>query len=190
MGADLYIDSLCKARRDKYSEKFKEAVASRDRYCKELECLRGKRDRATKNPYVLSVTEKINLYTELVEAAQKEVERYESLMFGSPGYFRDSYNGTSVLHPLGLSWWKDAPDGTLIMKDYAKLENFLNKVVSRKLKPVTLADLKESHCKVDDNENSVKVWQKFFRNKKRRLVRFLNRALKELETGGTVTFSV
>jgi hypothetical protein len=46
--------------------------------------------------------------------AQEDVERLYEKMY-EEGYFRDSYNASSVLWPLGLSWWTDV--GALLETD-------------------------------------------------------------------------
>jgi len=122
-----------------------------------------------------------------IEAAQREVTKYYNRMYPSSGYFRDSYNGSSVLWRLGMSWWQDVPDGVLTA---SQLEELVRKVQVAKLKPITAAELEEGGCKVDDKENSPEIWNKYFRNKKRRLVRFLKRAAAHAALGHEVYFSL
>ncbi len=59
------------------------------------------------------------------EALQKEVTKYYDLMY-SHGYFRDSYNNSSLLWQYDLSWWTDvspmlAADGILLPDQSATL---------------------------------------------------------------------
>jgi hypothetical protein len=77
MGADLYIEDIHIPLLKRYEPLFEAAVRRRD------QCQPGSQEAA---------------------AAQAEVIKYYDLMF-SAGYFRDSYNATSVLWRLGLSWW-------------------------------------------------------------------------------------
>lgn len=79
MGADLYIESLYEANRKKYEGLFEKWVKVRDGF-----------DRGS----------------EAAAEAQKEVSLYFDRMHAK-GYFRDSYNDSSVLWLYGLSWWED-----------------------------------------------------------------------------------
>jgi len=190
MGADLYINSLYGARKEKYQLKFDMAVETRNQLTTEIrgkELLIAALEKARRRGLVeLGRRQLVDLKIRL-EVEQNKVDRYADLLYSGPGYYRDSYNGTSVLWRLGLSWWKDVPVDNLTVDN---LKKFRNQIASRKLNPVTEAGLRKEGCKVDGEENSVKVWQKFFRNKKRRLIRFLDRAAAEVEKGGTVNFSV
>lgn len=152
MGADIYIKSLSDSCQAKYDPKFQEAVAKRDK------CIRGSK--------------------EAIEA-QKEVAKYYDLMYAR-GYFRDSYNATSLFGELGLSWWNDLKldaRGNLSVKKCKKL---LEIVKARKLPSVAEmeANLKRSGAMIDDKDNSPAAWHKMFVNKKRRFIRFLNTAIK------------
>jgi hypothetical protein len=74
MGADLYIENIHYPLMRKYEPLFESAVRRRD-----------------------SSPPK----SKEAEAAQRDVTKYYDLMY-SEGYFRDSYNATSVLWRLGL----------------------------------------------------------------------------------------
>lgn len=76
MGADLYIEKIHQPLLEKYQPLFDEAVRQRDALPRD---------------------------SKEAKAAQRKVTRYYDLMY-SDGYFRDSYNVTSVLWRLGLSW--------------------------------------------------------------------------------------
>ena len=132
----------------------------------------------------------------LMDAAQDDVakasarklwdEAYEKL-YGDEHYFRDSYNGTSVLNRLGLSWWRDMEydvddENSEINVSPAACQRFLDKVLACELKPATFAELKSRHCAVEETgENSVEAWNKYFAEKRERLIAFLKRAV---ENGG------
>lgn len=196
MGADLYIKSITEPARKKYEPRFNKACAARDAHIEQRQRLEQvlatfKNSGATSLPSIAKQAKGIRQLLETIKAqivaAQKEVERYYSLMNGRGGYFRDSYNGSSVLWRLGLSWWKDCKGGTMKSKDLA---DFAVRVEKAKLEPVTAEELKEMGCKVDDGENSPAVWNKHFRNKKRRLVWFLKRAARHAALGEEVYFSL
>jgi hypothetical protein len=195
MGADLYIEPLQKARHAKYSKKYEAAVAKRDALWKDLQAwgviLDARKSLVAAGvgakQEVKEAENKLAEVKGLQQVAQHELERLSNLMYEGPGYFRDSYNGSSVLWRLDLSWWSDCKGGKMSLES---LKTFLQKVKESKLKPLKLKDLKDTHCKVDDKENSIKVWQNYYRNKKRRLVKFLERAVVEAEQGGEVYFSL
>lgn len=160
MGADLYINKIHEPLRAEWQPKFDAAVAQRES----------------------AVTE------EGRAAAQKLVDEAYDKLWGGDGYYRDSYNGTSVLWRLGLSWWQDVepdidpdsnPDGNNVSVEACRV--FLAKVLAAELKPATYHELRANHCTVDDGENSVEAWNKFYQEKRDRLVAFLERAI---ENGG------
>jgi hypothetical protein len=80
MGADLYISSIHERGYEEYKPQFDAACERRNA------CTFG-------TPEYL--------------AAQEEVTKYYDLMFDEAGYFRDSYNNSSLFWVLGLSWWND-----------------------------------------------------------------------------------
>lgn len=193
MSADLYIKSITNKAETKYGPKFNAAVERRNAMSRDLE--RWQQIVAVRESIgggllsldreLQTATEKVIQLKGRVDEAQKDVKRYYNLTAPDAGYYRDSYNVTSVLWRLELSWWKDTAGGKMTP---GALKALLAKVKSRKLKPVTEAELKDQHCTVD--ENSVKTWSKFYQNKKRRLVRFLTRAVKHAEKGEEVYFSL
>ncbi len=194
MGADLYIKSITDKAETKYGPKFSAAIERRNAMNRDLEC--WQQIVATRESIggclpsldreLQTAKEKVEQLKGRIQVAQNEVERYCNLMQGNGGYYRDSYNGTSVLWRLELFWWKDTTGGKMTP---GALKALLAKIKSRKLKPVTEAELKDQHCTVDA-ENSVKTWGKFYQNKKRRLVRFLTRAVAHAEKGEEVYFSL
>lgn len=158
MGADLYIRPLEKPIKAEWMPKFDAACAQRDA--------------APEGPER--------------EAAQKVVDEAYDHLCGGDHYFRDSYNSTSVLHRLGLSWWQDLkPDiddeNSDINVSPARCREFLDKVESAPFVLPTREELIDSHAKVDDGENSVESWHKMYTEKRERLIAFLKRAI---EHGG------
>src|SRR5512146_3228468 len=97
MGADLYIESISNKQKATYEPLFNAAVRARE----------SNKDESRK------------------DELQAEVSKYYDLMYAE-GYFRDSYNITSVLKRLGLSWWKDV--GPLLNK-----KGYLSPTKARKL---------------------------------------------------------
>ena len=151
MGADLYIKAVYDENHKKYEVLFQKAVAKRNLLEKD------------------SIEE---------EKAQKLVSKYYDLMY-SKGYFRDSYNGTSLMWAIGLSWWKDIPRYTNKAGNITPTRaKELKKVIQNSEIKITKERLIELHCEVDDDKNSVDVWKKYFQSKKRRFIAFLDLAIK------------
>lgn len=163
MGADLYIKKLSKPIRDEWQPKLEEAARRRDSL---------QRD------------------TPEYAAAQAEVELAYDKIYGGEHYFRDSYNGTSVLNRLDLSWWRDMEydvqdEDSEINVSPAACQRFLDKVLAAgELRPATFAELNDRNCPVNNNESgdgSVASWNAYFAEKRERLIAFLKRAI---ENGG------
>jgi hypothetical protein len=159
MGADLYIRSLQKPVKAEWQPKFDEAVALRN----------AAQDDVAK------------------AAAQKLVSEASDRLYGGDHYFRDSYNATSVLQRLGLSWWRDMEydihdeDSDINVSPEA-CRRFLEKVRAAPFIPATRAELESRHAKVEDEgENSVEGWNTYYAEKRERLIAFLERAI---ENGG------
>jgi len=151
MGADLYIEKIREPLVEKYEPLFEAAVRRRD------SLPRGSKE---------------------AEAAQAEVTKYYDLMF-SEGYFRDSYNVTCLLNWLGLSWWQDViPLCTQARKlRQDKLRKFRDMVANAKLEAVTKEKIEARGGTVDDKENSLEEWHRYFMEKHAELVVFLDQAI-------------
>ncbi len=113
---------------------------------------------------------------------RKLTEGVEKPWDSEDGYFRDSYNGTSVLWTLGLSWWQDVvpmldKEGEL---GGDKLVQFRDMVANAKQTLPTEEKLKEMYCTVNEEED-LASWHKYYQEKHQTLLAFLNRAI-ELET--------
>jgi hypothetical protein len=104
--------------------------------------------------------------------------KYYDLMF-MEGYFRDSYNVTCLLNWLGLSWWHDViplcTDRRILQAE--KLRQFRNMVARAKLEPVTRKKIVARGGTVDQGENSLDEWHRYFMEKHAELVVFLDQAL-------------
>lgn len=95
---------------------------------------------------------------------------------GDAGYFRDSYNGTNLFWVLGLSWWHDVnldDEGNMPGEEIKRLRQ----EVATRAADVSEARLRQLHCKIDDGENSVESWRKFFEEKRGRLLAFFDEAI-------------
>lgn len=158
MGADLYIEKLRRPVKAEWQPKFDAAVSLRN-----------------------AATDEI-----AKSAAQKLINEAYDHLHADEHYFRDSYNATSVLQRLGLSWWRDLEpdvhdeDADINVSPEA-CRVFLEKIQSAEFVPITRAELESRHATVDDDENSAEVWNKYFSEKRDRLVAFLKRAI---ENGG------
>jgi hypothetical protein len=194
MGADLYIKDIVNRAEAKYGTLFSEAakvrneanqeVAAREQVVKAYETTAGVP--GWEKPLADAKVNLANARAKL-DAAQAKVSSYYDRMYPSAGYFRDSYNGSSVLARLGLSWWTDIPGGKLTAE---QLRTTLELVKSRKLAPCTEAELRAAHVAIDNDQNSVEAWQNYYINKKRRLVAFLERAILYADVGEGVRFSL
>lgn len=194
MGADLYMDGVYEQNKAKYQPKFDTAVMESDliynRNPSNIRRIQTAVNKAlgkenifcdpVKVPEDMELTAQLRPYRDLYNRwceAQAKVSKYHNLQY-SKGYFRDSYNSTSLFWRLGLSWWKDlgnyTRNSTLTPEGAKKL---LAEIRRRKLKPLTLKELQDMHVVVDE-KNTLEAWQKYFQNKKRRFIRFLETAIR------------
>lgn len=154
MGADLYFGNECDVASRFVKPLFDKAVAIRNKYS--------------------SDSAEAKVAQEMVSAA------YDAL-YPEGSYFRDSYNATSVMGTLGLSWWQDC--GPLLNKagnlTGENLKKFRKMVASAKQTLPTKEDLLADHASVDDNGNSVASWHEMYTSKRVKLLAFLDRAIKE-----------
>lgn len=141
MGADLYINNEHNELNERLSPKFNDAIAKRDSIS----------DR-TSEEYLLY---------------QDRASRIYNQMNPDSCYFRDSYNVSSVLWALGLSWWEDVipmltNDGMLKPEKAKALIGMINDADFKDL-PKDLED-------IDEN---------YFAEKRKTLVKFLQRSVDE-----------
>lgn len=152
MGADLYIRSITNAAEKKHRPLFDAAVAEREK-------AKQRGDSAA------------------AEAAQVAVEAAYDGMHPEDGYFRDSYNCTSILGQIGLSWWQDVIP-LCTKSGHLRGENLRKLIAEIEARPVPPAeDLDLTNGKVEPaGENSREEWRKMFVEKRERLLRFLRSA--------------
>jgi hypothetical protein len=100
------------------------------------------------------------------------------------GYFRDSYNVTSLLGTFDLSWWisigPHLDDG-----GYLQVEDirwFKQTVLETTQEFPSREELEEDGAHIEDSgESSLEGWHTYYRNKRERLLAFLDRALERNE---------
>ena len=151
MGADLYIEKIYDKLRVQYEPEFKDAVLNRD---------------TTTDPREKS-------------RWQEKVDEAWDKMYDPSGYFRDSYNNTSIMCRLGISWWQDVTP-MLDKKEYLQVPSIrlLKEMVSTvELKLPTEQELINDNCQVDE-KNTVESWHRYYREKREQLLQFLDNALK------------
>lgn len=152
MGADLFIEQIHTPLVNRYKPLFLAALQ--------------KRNQAPKGSKAATV-------------AQAELEKYAALM-DSAGYFRDSYNATSVLWRLDLSWWVDVLP-LCDKKRYLKggsLVKFRQMVQNAKLNLPSHQELKGQGLKLAaEGEHSVAGWHAYFKESHARLLAFLDEAI-------------
>jgi hypothetical protein len=151
MGADLYINSIYQKQCNRYQPKFDHWVNVREMYKNA-----GKKKAAQK--------------------AQEKVVNYFNKMNGDAGYFRDSYNRSSLLWLFDLSWWNDIGEKLIDRQGNLgpdKIKQFIQMLADRE--SVFKANLEKVELVGEDTREDVR---RYFGNKYARLKQFLNRALK------------
>jgi hypothetical protein len=98
----------------------------------------------------------------------------------SESYFRDSYNMTSVLWTLGLSWWRDVLpllDANLELKG-RELQRFREQVARAEQRLPTAEDLLQAGVRLEKTgERSLKELHRYHIEKRKSLLRFLDVAI-------------
>ena len=150
MGADLYMGKLFRENYDKHRGPFDKAIEERK----------------------TAGTDKER------DVAQERVEELHDRMY-SLGYFRDSYNPSSLFLKLELSWWEDFPKFTDV-KDVNGLRevSVLTPKGAKALKEVINSeDKKEKFFKNIESED--KQGQEYFIEKYKELNAFLDTAIEK-----------
>ena len=108
---------------------------------------------------------------------QEDVDNVWEAMYPDEGYFRDSYNLTSLLWVLGLSWWRDIKydeDGNLPIE---QAEWFLEKLESN---PITLDKVKEyiNSTEIKNNKDDTpEQWCEYWQEKHNHLCQLLRKSI-------------
>ena len=155
MGADLYISSI-------YDKKREELKPAMDRLDEQIKAEPAEQKKHARREELMA------LYAELETCG---------------GYFRDSYNPTSLFLAIGLSWWRDVvpmcdEEGNLQPEQTRKLLHMIQD--DSRLIPEEPEKLKafllEKGVLLDDGENSPEEWLTYFNEKSDRLQAFLRKA--------------
>ena len=159
MGADLYIESITNAARQKYRPQWEHWIDLRNQYQAE-----HKEESAT-------------------QAAEK-ADRYFDKMYPNEGYFRDSYNSSSLLWMFKISWWKDV---SKLMDENgylqpAQCQTLLNTMAERRpFFKLALSELKDEEVYNFSTQSTeietVAEQRHYFYGKERRFRNFLQRAI-------------
>ena len=183
MGADIYLKSVSEPAREQGRPRFEAACLARNEY-------------AERNPRHENNAE----YKRLQEAVSEAFEA----MFPDEGYYRDSYNASSLFGVLGLSWWqaadvnggsKHSPVGKLINKqshmsvrNMKRLKKYLEEVdfetrfkswVAEKRNPPK--DRKWDKIDFRAKGNGVREWHQMFSDKRKNLIALLDNAIARKE---------
>lgn len=162
MGADIYLNSVYDPHHASCQPAFKRAVAARD----------------AKYP-------RDSVMPEDCPEQKAVTAAYDDML--SRGYFRDSYNATSLFGFLGLSWWASADPDTYPWSIDG--EGHMSVPSMRALKArleqqgeVTCQQMQEwaaieRHITIDDDKNSLTSWGRMFERKRRKLIHLLGEAI-------------
>ena len=107
MGADVYRQSITKPAHEKWYPIFQEAAKKRDEFSKQ------KKEQELILAHLATADEEVKLtgliadLATQIDAAQGEVEEAYDNMYPDLGYLRDSYNPSSFLWTIDMSWWRD-----------------------------------------------------------------------------------
>jgi len=152
MGADLYIESLHDKCHETHRPLFEAAVQARD-------------------------TLAVKASPEFAEKLQALVSYHYDQMYAE-GYFRDSYNDTSLFWQLKLSWWGDG--ATYIGEDgymsVEKTKELLAEVKNREMPPFEEWRVPK-RVTLDEDEHTPQKWYEYFVDKRERFIEFLEQAI-------------
>ena len=151
MGADIYLRSVSDKARATHEPLFHEAVERRNQAGKSG-------DKAAE------------------EAAQAEVSEHYDAMYPDDGYFRDSYNKTSLFWMMDLSWGQFGgidENGELPIEEAKKLRAQLadNDIDEAKFNKTFGGRVKT------DTASSTEEWREFFADKRNRLIALLDKSI-------------
>tara|TARA_R110001606_G_scaffold384405_1_gene547252 strand:- start:463 stop:918 length:456 start_codon:yes stop_codon:yes gene_type:complete len=141
MGADLYIEGAIKSLHEELNPLFEDAVHARNKI----------EDKDSK---------------EFKDASDKVHSIYND-MYPTDLYFRDSYNSSSLMWSLGISWWKDVipmlDDESMLSTE--KAQDLIKMIEDSEIK---LTDEQEERSDLDSE---------YFENQKVGLIKFLKTAV-------------
>jgi hypothetical protein len=187
MGADLYIEPYYTENKDKYQPIFDEACKTRDAYAKGIpeavyNAVRAEEFGLDLTPEQLAKKEvyatEYNKYKELQAKVDEAMEKMYEV-----GYFRDSYNGSSLFWKLGLSWWAMAN----VHGENKKVQLINSRGYITPKKAVMLLALVEA-LPITIGDAEIKQWApgttredlvKYFTEKKARFIAFIKFAIEK-----------
>lgn len=178
MGADLYRVDLVRKNEKQYGKQYNESIRVHDTMYDALKKIWPDARRwwqATtmhigEAPVVPPNLEPL---TALVEKSYTDMNDLYNKIYDEYTYFRDSYNDSSILWQLGLSWWHDVmsvltdDDGNMRPSDARRLSKLVS---NRQLPTLLLGSFKE-----EEREE----WREYFTKKQQRLIRFLEKAVED-----------
>ena len=135
--------------------------------------------------YIHSIRQQFETkYRQQLDAAMNqgdacEIARLAGLM-NATGHFRDAYNLSSVLRPLGLSWWGGVSpmlDAAYLLKG-ENLKQFRNMVSTAKFKLPTIAEFRQAGVRLKKRgPRSRAGWRRHYVMGRAELVAFLDQAI-------------
>ena len=193
MGATLTIKRLEEMARRWYGQEIADARTERDRFQRKMRRWLGKEEAnriiqfvqaaadpsiSSPLPYLCPLADKAFVTLVSLELALQEIEsRVESL-----SSFSDPYTVGALLPTLGLSWWVDIrpmiePSGHQGHMPIENVRKFLGMVTDARQVFPTQKQIEERRGIVDRN-NDLEHWHDYFRRQRRRLISFLERAVR------------
>lgn len=164
MGADIYLKAVYDPHAEKVRPKIDRAIKARNKYIGEHSISFGNDDAKSK------------------QLQAKVIALYDELH--SVGYFRDSYNNTSLFWLLGLSWWQlseelcDGDRNLPVDKARELLARLEAMPVTPEMVEAWAARMREKGGVVfDDEDNSVKGWGEMFAEKHKKFCALLRQSI-------------
>ena len=152
MGADIYLESVSDKLRAAKEKEFNDAVKVRN-------AIKDDNSEAFK------------------QAQAKVSETYDAMY--ADGYFRDSYNGSSLFWVLGLSWWNDV--GDLLDEGYLPIPNAKKLLKMVQDAPLTLETvqtyLNEQNKKGETYKDTAQEWFDHWVKKRQNFIEMLHRSI-------------
>ncbi len=151
MGADIYLESISNIARNKYEPLFRDACTKRD--------------------LARNLGNKVK-----EEELQKRVEEYHEAMYPEEGYFRDSYNGSTLLWVINLSWWEHVVP-MLDKTGHLPIKRAIDFLAMIKERPVTLERVRQVHAE-EKLGDTPEEWYAHWVEKRKRLIKMLKRSIR------------
>jgi len=200
MGADLYINPYYDENRKKYEKLFEKACKRRDAHTKGIPTAAQDAQRKQEvqkviqaNGHPLTPSDRLTpTEEELLRTYAPQFHQLEVLQnnvnelcdkMDEVGYFRDSYNGSSLFWKLGLSWWAMAN----IHGGNKKVQLINSRgFITPKKAAMLLVMVKAIPIQIDPDEHT--KWMegtthedlvKFFTEKRERFIKFIEFAIEK-----------